>query len=471
MKDIECALEQRAIKIGELEAITNKAIADSRELTEDEQSKFDGIEASVKTLDGNIERLREIHASKVKAEAMRVEAEKPVGRPAILPPAPADHINRGYSIAEERSLRTYSYAKVLTASSKPGTVLDGLEGEMEQMAKSQGHKIDPGHFHIPFEMLSQKTLPQPPTMRFRNDLTAGTADAGKELIDTSLLSPIDIYYHYQVIPQLGVDMRMGLRPNQTIPVMKRGTPVPSAKAENADATELVPTTDDITLSPKRVPVYSTISQQLDLQQSVGGWDVNTWVMNFIMRMLAETTQDLFINGTGSSNQPQGISAGLPAARTIAFGANANAGGAPTRAKILQMVSSVDEENALMGSLAFLTNSKVKYFCKEVKIDTGSGYFLWDEEHNMSAPVVGHRALITNQVKSNLNKGTYTGADLSAIFFGDWSQSLLAQWGGLNVLTDPYSQSKKGLVDIHASIYLDVKVLRQESFTKVVDAKL
>jgi hypothetical protein len=76
--------------------------------------------------------------------------------------------------------------------------------------------------------------------------------------------------------------------------------------------------------------------------------------------------------------------------------------------------------------------------------------------------------VTNQVKSNIEKGT-SGTTLSAIVFGNWADLVYGLWGALDVLADPYSGATAGTVRIIEMQDADVAVRRAESFAAMLDA--
>lgn len=99
------------------------------------------------------------------------------------------------------------------------------------------------------------------------------------------------------------------------------------------------------------------------------------------------------------------------------------------------------------------------------VEKGSaGYpiYLWGDNNQMN----GYRAAATNQVPSNLSKGT--GTNLTAMIFGDFSTLMYAFWGGIDVLVDPYSNSTAGTVRVVALIDATLKILQAEKLAKIVD---
>jgi hypothetical protein len=76
--------------------------------------------------------------------------------------------------------------------------------------------------------------------------------------------------------------------------------------------------------------------------------------------------------------------------------------------------------------------------------------------------------VSNQVRSDLDKGTSTGV-CSAIFFGNWADLIVAMWGVLDILVDPYTLSKSGGVRVVAMQDVDIGFRHPESFAAMLDA--
>ena len=81
---------------------------------------------------------------------------------------------------------------------------------------------------------------------------------------------------------------------------------------------------------------------------------------------------------------------------------------------------------------------------------------------------GYAAMASNQIPSNLTKGT--GSSLSAIIFGNFSDLIVGSWGpGIELLVNPYSKDKEGVIRIVGFSFVDVGIRHPESFCRVVDA--
>jgi hypothetical protein len=77
-------------------------------------------------------------------------------------------------------------------------------------------------------------------------------------------------------------------------------------------------------------------------------------------------------------------------------------------------------------------------------------------------------VVSNQVPSDLDKGTSTGV-CSAILFGNWADLIIGEWGGLDILVDPFTQGAAGTVRVIAHQDVDIQLRRVASFSAMQDA--
>lgn len=79
------------------------------------------------------------------------------------------------------------------------------------------------------------------------------------------------------------------------------------------------------------------------------------------------------------------------------------------------------ENADLGSLAYLTNSKVRGAMKTTEKSQGTARFLME-----GGEVNGYKTVVTNLVPADIKKGT--GTNLSAMIFGNFADVVLCSMG-------------------------------------------
>lgn len=82
-------------------------------------------------------------------------------------------------------------------------------------------------------------------------------------------------------------------------------------------------------------------------------------------------------------------------------------------------------------------------------------------------IAGYKAAFSNLVPATGTKGT--GTDLSTLIFGNWSDLLIGQWGGIDIVVDDVTEAAKGNVRIIAHSEWDIAVRHAQSFAVITDA--
>lgn len=291
----------------------------------------------------------------------------------------------------------------------------------------------------------------------QRDLLVGTATAGGNTVATNLLAAnfIDVLRNKMALTGLGAQFLTGLVGQIAIPRQTSGATAYWV-AENGAPTESQQAFDQVTMTPKTVGAFTDVSRKLLLQSSI---DVEGFVRNDLATVLALAIDLAAINGSGASNQPTGILQ-VSGIGSVAGGTN---GLIPTWGNIVDLESAVAVANADVGSLGYLTNAKVRGKLKQVSKVSGQNGFIWDGDM-----VNGYATGVSNQVPSNLTKGTASGI-CSAIIFGNFADLIIGQWGTLDLMVDPYTGSTAGTVRVVALQDIDIAVRHAESFAAMKDA--
>lgn len=298
----------------------------------------------------------------------------------------------------------------------------------------------------------------------QRDLVVGTTTAGGHLVSTDLLASsfIDLLRNRMSVMRAGAQMLTGLQGNIAIPRMT-GAATAYWVAEGNAPTESQQAFDQVTMSPKTVGAFTDLSRKLLLQSSV---DVEGLVRRDLATVLGLEIDRVALNGSGSAPQPRGVlqTSGIGA---VVGGTN---GLAPTWAHIVELWSDVAAANADFGTTGFVTNSKVIGKLMTTEKATGTAQFVCPGFPDASGvtSIAGARAVVSNQVPSNLTKGTSSGV-CSAIAFGNWADLIVGMWGVLDLMVDPYSNSTSGTVRVVALQDVDVAVRHAESFSAMLDA--
>jgi hypothetical protein len=68
----------------------------------------------------------------------------------------------------------------------------------------------------------------------------------------------------------------------------------------------------------------------------------------------------------------------------------------------------------------------------------------------------------------LTKGS--SSDCSAIIFGDFSELLVGQWGGIDMIVDPITKMEQSLTRVYVETFWDIAVRHAASFAAIQDAR-
>ena len=331
-----------------------------------------------------------------------------------------------------------------------GRGLRGREAEINQELEHRNGRRTQGFF-VPDNGWTTRTY------------VAGTATAGGNLIATDHLASnfIEALRDRLAVAELGATFLGGLVGDVSIPKRTGTATAYWFGADDSDSvTESTGTIGIVTMSPKTVGALSKFSHLMNLQSTP---DIERLIRDDFVALLAEAIDTAAINGSGSSSQPTGIlnTSGIG---SVAGGTN---GLAPTLDHLMDLKKEVAVDNADVASCGFLTNAKVEAVLSKLK-DSQSQYLLSPYGTELGrSQIAGRRFEVSNNVPSNLSKGT--GTNLSAIVYGNFSDLLIGLYGTLEILVDPYTDFAKGTTGIRALQSIDIAVRHPESFAAMQDA--
>ena len=334
----------------------------------------------------------------------------------------------------DNEARNFSFLKVVRALSDPTDRRAQEDAAFEfeaSRAAAEKRSKETGKFAIPSDVLT----------RAFNTATSGSAagDTGGYSIATDLLASsfIDILRSRATIMQLGRTIG-GLVGNVDIPKQ-----VSAAQGywmgEDAEATETGIELGEISLTPKTVGAFSEITRKL-LQQS--SLDVEALVRADLATALALTIDKAGYYGTGTGTQPRGITK-YTGINVVDFAVAAK----PTYAELVDMETQISLDNADVASMAYVANAGFRGYAKTTLKFSGVPGTLWEPGNTIN----GYRTEITNQI----NTGD--------VIMGNFADLLIGMWGGLDLMVDPYSNSKRGRIRVVVFQDVDFALRRVESF--------
>jgi len=157
-----------------------------------------------------------------------------------------------------------------------------------------------------------------------------------------------------------------------------------------------------------------------------------------------------IYGSGVGAEPLGLSG------TTGIGAPSEfAAAIPTWSECLNVASEVAVDNALTARCAWVLNPALAMQLRGKSKDTGSGMFVLEGNPGQ---IAGFRAVESGNA-------AYTAGSASDLWFGDWSQLVVATWGAIDVVVDPFYLAATSGVRLFAYGFVDVGVRQPQAFSK------
>lgn len=362
--------------------------------------------------------------------------------------APEEKVRKQFRLLE--AVNEAAYGKALT----------GIAAEMDQEGKKEARQSNMdgaglGNLTLPSFLMYQGSGQE------RRDITATTTTTGGHTIQTELGELIPFLDPRLAVMEMGATYLPGSQGNLDFPRNDASASAVWRTSENVTSTETTPTFDKLSLTPKGITAFTDVSKQNLIQTSI---PMENFVRGRLNRAVMNLLETASLAGTGASGQPTGI---LTQAGTndITIGAN---GGLLTWALTVQFETEAATDNADMGTLGYLFTPGVAGLLKTTKRDVAGNGFIW-EGPNKNALVNGYKAMATNFLPSNLTKGS--GTSLHAAIFGNWSELIIAQWGGIDLLVNPYTKGKEALVELIINAWYDLGVRHTVSFTKCDEISL
>ena len=264
---------------------------------------------------------------------------------------------------------------------------------------------------------------QLPTENRNVTVTAeGTDTVGTEV--ENILEPLRAK---NVLVQAGAKYMTGLVGDVLIPVMNASNV--NWAGEIASASSAGTTFDSAKLSPKRLTAYLDVSKQFLAQtESIDAEAVlKADIVNAINSKLEAT---ILGNTAGSTTKPAGIFYTTGSTATISGFTD-----------VTELESDVEDANVL-GECKYIISNKAKAALRTMA-----------KGGNTSANVMENGEIDGTPVFNTSN--VYS----TGVAYGDWSNLVIGQWGGIDLVVDPFTVAKEGCVRLVVNAYVDAKIVR------------
>ena len=389
-------------------SLVENAESEGRELTNEEETRADYLEGEIERLDNKMKR-RKAHEDMIARTAsfsgMGISETKEI-----------EKINRNFSLS--RAIQAASFGKSL----------EGAEAEWAQeAAKEYGSRG--------LQMSGQIGIPSSALYRAggADNFQADSGD-GSGYVATSVPGLIEALRAPTMAERVGVTTINNATGNLKFPRVSNkavGTAETEVSADAASTMEL----DELTLSPTRVANNTLFSKQLILQ---GGASVDSMIAAELAAGINETIdKDVFAKAAAGAGYQGNLTGGSIAASHIFAAEKAvlAAGGDLANG---QFVLSPSAMSILKGEASV---ASIKALINENRVDGFPTHYT------------------PNLVDSATDQGDFV--------FGDFAKGMvLAFFGGVDILVDPYSNAGTARIALHVNKFYDADVRQGGALARV-----
>ena len=260
-----------------------------------------------------------------------------------------------------------------------------------------------------------------------------------DVVATDLQSILDPLRAKNVLVQAGAKFLTGLRGDIQYPILSGANC--AWMAETATATDGGGSISSVTIQPKRLSTFVDISTQFLVQDSV---DCEAAIMRDIVNSI-NTKLEATILGNESDD---------PAHFSMFY--NQTPTSITTYQNLCDLEASI-ENNNIYGSYTYLVSPNAKAILRGLTKNNKITQLVLEGGEIDGTPVYS---------STNVGKGVGSGTPFvqsGNLIFGDFSNLVIGQWGGLELNVDRNTQFASGKVRVGINAFFGVGVLRPQAF--------
>jgi HK97 family phage major capsid protein len=325
--------------------------------------------------------------------------------------------------------RTFNVANILRAEMTGDYSNAGYEREQSQEA-ARNYPSAPRGIVVPTEAILG-----------RASITSTGNASGAVTTDLNASMFIDRLRPQSSVIAAGATVMTGLSRNFTVPKLAADTTA-QWLAEGAAVTESSLDIGSISMSMKRVSASQSFTREALLQSQP---NLDDLVRSNISTVLSQAIDLAGLEGTGASGQPTGI------LNTSGINTLTAAGNTITYAEALTALAAIEEDNISTNNAVFIMHPNDYARIAQTVVDAGSGKFVIDTPNNS---ILGRRVLQT------------TKATEGKVYLGAFEHLLVAMFGGVDLVVDPYTNAASAKIGITSHLMADVNVRHPQAFNLV-----
>lgn len=246
---------------------------------------------------------------------------------------------------------------------------------------------------------------------------------GGDVVSTDLFDVLRPLQNKLALADAGTRFLTGLVGDVQYPIMSNGSAAWEGEITEADDANI--TFSNVKLQPHRLSATIEVSKQFIMQDSCGA---EMAIRDEIVEAIAQKLESTIFGNANTSGQPQGIF--YNSSDTVSDFAD-----------ICEMEADLEEAKVL-GPYKYVMSPKAKAALRGMIKGTNATGMVYENEAVDGVPAI--------------STGLITGKKVAV---GDWGHTVLGQWGGIDLVVDPYTKAKNASVVITINTWFDFKVLR------------
>ena len=256
---------------------------------------------------------------------------------------------------------------------------------------------------------------------------ATVSGAGQEIVETEKLNILEPIRGKSILGEIGATFLTGLVGNISIPTYNGSTC--GWKGEMVNADNGLTGFGSVELSPKRLTAYIDISKQFLVQDSVGAEEMLR--KDIVNALMAKLEQTIFGMDAGDDTKP----AGIFSTATVEV---------PSYEAVCNVEADVTDYS---GEKRFVMAPAVKSEFKQTTI---------------SGQLSDLRMLMEGNEVNGYPVSTSSNVAHTGWAFGDWKELVVAQWGAIDIVVDPYTLARQNAVRLVINAFFDAKLRRPDA---------
>ncbi len=391
--------EQLGIVQGRLTKLDNLLETEDRTMTTDEQTAFDADFAELERLSSDLDKAE-------KYETLRAKEASRVGVSFSKPTKEEKE--------KDELVRDFTFGAAVRAAY--GEKLDGVEAEMHQEGMQEMQRIGQSSSGIVI-----------PSMILNRAVVAEADSTGIEAQNF-----VQGVYAKTVLGDLGVT-RVNTSTDQRIPIIPSVTT--QWETEVSDAADGGNVLTKIDLAPKRLASYLDFTKQAAMQSN---YSIESALRAAFQESIAAKVEYACFTDDTANGSYEWLYSPAGVDKTAITSATASTA-------ILGVIEEVMGNNHNFGNLGFALSADL-YAALSVAVKVSGVNALLNDSGDM---LMGRKAKFSSQLAQIGSK--------DAFYYGNWSKVQIAQFGGIEILTDPYTQAIGGKTRLVLNSYWDMAI--------------